>query len=108
MHYTKENFVPPVCIVVPSDPYITAPVGANPFRKPYSVNMQIVVIGTKGTNEASANKLDSMLESVITALEEDWDITEVGEPKVMSIKGIAYTGSLVTLTQNTTIEMEVI
>ena len=106
--YVQESFTPPACIVVPDNPFITAPVGDNPFRQPYSVAMQVVLIGGKGTNQKTATQIDSMIVNVIDALDEDWDITEVGAPQEVSLKGVAYLGALITLKKNTSITKEVI
>lgn len=105
--YVNENIVPPVCVVVPANPYITMPEGQNPFGQ-YSVGIHVLVIGGKGTNKTAASQIDSLLCTVIDTLEEDWDITEVTAPQEMSLKGIAYIGAVVTLETNTKIEKEVI
>lgn len=106
--YVQESFTPPACIVLPDNNYVTQPVGQNPYSKPYSVNLQVLVIGGKGTNKTAASQIDSMLVDVINALDEDWDITEVLAPQEVSLKGVTYLGALVTLATNTNIEKEVI
>lgn len=106
--YVVETFTPPACIVLPDSPYIGAPVGSNPFRKPYSVNLQVLVIGSKGTNKKTATQIDQMLTQAINALDEDWEVKEVLAPQEVSLKGVTYLGSLVTLSINTSFEMEVI
>lgn len=108
VEYVQENIVPPVCVVLPNPSYVSAPVGQNPFKKPYSIRMDVLVIGGKGTNKSAAERIDSMLASAIEALEDDWDITEVEAPQEVSIKGITYLGALVTLEENTNIEKEAI
>ena len=105
IEYVSETFTPPVCIVLPDTPYVTAPEGSNPFNKPYSVHMQVLVIGGKGTNKAAATQIDSMLSGVVEALEDDWDIAESGAPQEVTIKGVSgYLGAVVSLTQHTSIE----
>lgn len=104
--YVQEAFTPPACIVLPDNPYVTAPVGNNPFNKPYSVRLQILIIGGKGTNRITAEQIDSMLVSVVGALEDDWEISEVQAPQEVSLRGVAYIGSVVTLAANTNLEKE--
>lgn len=105
--YVAENIVPPVCIVVPSDSYITTPVGQNPFGH-YSVTLQVLLIGGKGTNKTAAEKIDSMIIGVVDTLDEQWDVTEVTAPQNMNLKGINYIGAVVTLVVNTKLTKEVI
>ena len=106
VEYVQENIVPPVCVVVPANPYVTTPDG-NTFGNQYSVGMHVLVIGAKGTNKTAATKIDSMLTDVINALD-DWDITEVTAPQEMTLKGVSYIGAVVTLETNTKLEKEVI
>ena len=107
VEYVQENIVPPVCVVVPANPYITTPDG-NTFGNQYSVGMHVLVIGAKGTNKTAATKIDSMVVDVVNALDDDWDITEVTAPQEMTLKGISYIGAVVTLETNTKLEKEVI
>lgn len=106
--FVQESFTPPACVVIPDSPYVTGPVGQNPFNKPYSVRLQILVIGSKGTNKAAAEQIDKMLATVIEAVEADWEITEVQAPQEVALKGSSYLGALVLLETNTEIEKEVI
>lgn len=105
IHYVGENIVPPVAIVVPNEPYVSAPVGENTFRKPFSVSLQVLLIGPKATNKGIAERMDQMIETVLDALE-DWDITEVTAPGETSIKGVVYGGAVVTLVQNISLDKE--
>lgn len=107
VEYVQENIVPPVCVVVPANPYITTPEG-NAFGSQYSVGMHVLVIGAKGTNKTAATKIDSMVVEVVNALDDDWDITEVTAPQEMTLKGTPYIGAVVTLETNTKLEKEVI
>lgn len=107
IHYVGATIVPPVAIVVPADDYITTPQGENPFNAPYSINLQILVIGQKATNATAAENMDFLIASVVEALT-DWDITEVTAPGEVSLKGITYSGAVLSLSTNTQIEKEVI
>ena len=105
--YISESFTTPACFVLPDSPYVTGPVGSNPFGNPYSIRMQVLVVGGKGTNKTAAEQIDSMLVSVIDALDEDWEITEVQAPQEVTVKTSQYLGALVLLEQNTHLEKEV-
>lgn len=99
--YTTAVVTPPVCFVLPADPYVSTPVGDNPFREPYSVNLQVLIVGPKGSDKAAAERIDQTIEGVVIALEEDWDITEVSAPSEVTIKQQKYMGALVSLSANT-------
>lgn len=100
--YVQESIVPPVAVVIPADPYITLPGGKHPFGE-YNVSINVLIIGGKGTNRTSARKIDSMIISVLDALD-DWDITEVTAPQEMNLKGIVFMGAVVTLETNTKLD----
>jgi len=107
--YTQEKLFPPVCVVVPDEDYVSQPVGSNPFKKPYSVNMRVLVLSGKGTNKGQAEQIDSMLTDVITALEDDWEITAISAPENVSVNGTTgYLGAVVSITNFTEIDKEVI
>lgn len=107
VEYVNETVIPPVCVVVPANPYITTPEGQNPFGH-YAVTLHVLVIGGKGTSKTAATQIDSMVVNVVDTLDEDWDVTEVSAPSEMSLKGITYIGAVVTLATNTKFEKEVI
>lgn len=102
--YVGENIVPPVCVVVPADPYVIA-ADDVPFGH-FSVGINVLIIGAKGTNKTAAARIDSMIVDVIHALE-DWDITEVRQPMEVTLKGQTFMGSVITLEQTTKLEKEV-
>jgi len=104
--YVQENIIPPVCVVVPANPYITLPEG-NSFATNYSVGLHVLIIGGRGTNKTAATQIDSMIVNVIDALDDDWDITEVSAPQEMTLKGTSYMGAVVTLETNTDVRKEV-
>lgn len=106
--YVSEQIIPPVAIVVPADPYISTPVGVNPFNAPYAVNLQILLLGPKATSKGAATQMDELIVSCLDALD-DYDITEVTAPGEVTIKGgSVYSGAVLTLNQNTNITKEVI
>lgn len=105
--YVQENIVPPIVVVVPASPYITLPTD-NRFATHYTVALNLLVIGGKGTNKAASTNLDLMLVSVLEALEDDWDITEVSGIQEMNLKGNPFLGAVVTLEVETTLNKEVI
>lgn len=104
--YVPETISPPIALVIPAEPYVTLGEGRNPFGH-YSVGIHVLLIGPKGTNKTAAEKVDSMILDTMSALE-DWEITEVTQPGEVVLKGIAYMGSVVTLTQNIKLIKEVI
>lgn len=105
--YVNEAVVPPVCVVVPASPYITTPEGENPFGYPYTVVLNVLVIGGKGTNKTAATNIDSMIVNVVDTLDEDWDVTEVTAPMEMTLNNGTYLGAVVTLEITTSITKEV-
>ncbi len=106
--YVGESVFAPVCVVVPNADYVAQPVGTNPFKKPYSINLQILVLAGKGTNKGTAAQLDQMLTEVIEALEDDWEITAISEPSEANVKGVSHLGAVVSITTNSEINKEVI
>lgn len=103
--YTDESLSAPVAVVLPGDPYVSLPVGPNPFGKPYSLNLKVLLISEQGTNETTATQIDSMISKAVIALEDDWDIAEVGGPEQITLQGVSHMGAVIALTLN--IEMEV-
>lgn len=101
--YVPDNVNPPVALVVPADPYVTAGDEATAFAYPYRVNVTVVLLASKGTNKAAQNKIDSMVESALEALE-DWDINEVSAPLEMNVKGVQFAGIAISLFQNTNLK----
>jgi hypothetical protein len=104
VEYVKENLVPPVAVVVPADPYVRFETGSR-FGQ-YTVSIQVLLIAGKGTNSAVAEKIDSTIVDVLDALQ-DWDISEVTPPMQLNLKGIAYTGAVVTLGMENSLNKEV-
>lgn len=102
--YTVSNITPPVAFVIPAQPYLSTPTDSNPFGEPYSVNLQILIVGSKGNDKSAAERIDQTIEGVISALDEDWDITEVGAPTEVTLKQNTYMGALVTLSINTSLK----
>lgn len=98
--YVETNIIPPCALVVPGQfDYVTQPQGDNPFRKPYSVNVQVLLIGEAGTSEGVAEDMDSMLVEVINALDSDyWEITEVTAPHDANIRNKTYGAAVISLT----------
>lgn len=97
--YVETNIIPPCALVVPGQfDYVTQPVGENPYRKPYSVNVQVLLIGEAGTSEGVAEDMDSMLVDAINALDSDWDITEVTAPHDANIRNKTYGAAVISLT----------
>lgn len=106
VEYVQENVVPPVCVVVPGDPYISVDSELNKFGQ-YEVTFSVLVIGGKGTNKSAADKLDLTIVNVVDTLDVDWEVTEVSAPQEMTLKGLPFLGVVVTLKTNTKLIKEV-
>lgn len=108
VEHVVDNATPPVCVVVPGSPYVFTGEG-NTFGE-YTVSVLILIIGGKGTNKASAQKVDAMVVDVVDAIDHSnrWEITEVTAHQEMTVKGIAYLGAVVAVETNTKIDKEVI
>lgn len=99
--YVEEVFTTPAALVVPDSPYIGAPVGQNPFSKPYSIRLMVLLVTDNGSNESTALEIDLMVVKAVNALDEDWDVTEVLAPHEVTVRGVTHLGSLVSLGINT-------
>lgn len=102
-HYVNENFVPPICIVIPNDPYVSR---SDRFGM-WTVSLQVLVIGGKGTNKTASDKLDSQIQKVVEALGHE-ALSEVGQPGEVSINGAPHLAAVVSLELETNFIEEVI
>ena len=88
-----ERIAPPAVFVLPRTPYVQGVEGGAMCD--YAVNLRVVMIGPRGTNEAVASELDDTIElvcSVIYALE--LELEAVQEPVEIELNGTAYLGSV--------------
>jgi len=90
--YTAEALVPPVAVVVPGEPYLSP---SSTFGA-HDVNLQVLLIGGKGTNKTVTAQLDAMTETVIEALRE-WDLANVAQPGLLTVNGARYLGTVLYL-----------
>lgn len=95
IEYVKETILPPVAVVVPADPYIEP---GDVFGM-HVVFLHVLLIGGKGTSNTAAKNIDSMIEDVISALD-DWDLTEVTQPGEVTLKGNQYLGAVINIQQD--------
>jgi hypothetical protein len=103
VEYVPDNVAPPLALVVPADPQITMSEEASSFAYPYQYHLSVVLLAGKGTNKSAQNKIDSMVESALEALE-DWDINEVSAPMEMLVKGTPFAGVVISLKQDTNLK----
>lgn len=96
--YVAETIAPPVAVVVPSDPYITQ--DGVPFGH-LNVNISVLVIGAKGTNQAAAAQIDSLIAQAYTALNAVYDVTEVSPPGQVNLNGQAFLGAVLSISETT-------
>lgn len=94
LDYVAERINPPVVLVVPGDPYMTRE-GA-PFGH-VLVNLNVLVIGPKGTAHAEAEALDDLIVRTFSALEDEYDLTEVTPPGQVTLGGHTYLGAAITV-----------
>lgn len=94
--YVAETIVPPVAIVMPSDPYVSDQ--DVPFGH-INVNLSVLVIGGKGTNQAAAQQIDSLIAQAYTALTAEYDVTEVSSPGQVTLNGQAFLGVVLSISE---------
>lgn len=95
--YVAETIVPPVAVVVPSDPYVTDE--DVPFGH-VNVNLSILVIGGKGTNKAAASQIDSLIaQAFVALLTAGYDVTEVSPPGQVNLNGQSFLGAVIDLSE---------
>jgi len=104
VHYGPEQFNDvPICVVQPSSPYVTMP-ESNVFRTPYRVFMDVLAVSEKSDHEGTAEGIDGLLASVLSALE-DWNVYEVAAPGLLG-SNTEYAAAVVTVYVDTDIEKE--
>ena len=98
--YVPDNANPPLALVVPADPWITTSEANTRLQFPFKVTTLVVLIGGKASNKAAQTNIDSMVQTALVALD-DWEVTQVTAPMELSIKGIQFSGVVMTLETDT-------
>lgn len=65
--WERKNFVPPVAIVVPAEPFIDTD-GETTFTEPFAVHYVVQLVAGRGTGDTVQDKLAEMIEAATLAL----------------------------------------
>ena len=101
LDYVAEKISPPAVLVVPGDPYLTRE-GA-PFGHAL-VNLNVLVIGPKGTAQAQADALDDLVVRAWRVLDEEYDVAEISAPGQVNLNGSSFLGAAITITSTEKVE----
>lgn len=95
VYTVPDRVVPPVAVVQPGEPYLTA---ANHANSIWEVTLRVTVLTGAGSNETQMNDLDDAIEKVILGLRQtQWNIT-VGEPYALVNGATEYPAVDITIT----------
>lgn len=88
---------PPVVLIEPADPYITDGSTEHGYGF-HVVSFDLHVITRKGTGQTQTTELDELIQTVITATDETWDLGDVARPYRLQVGSTFYLASRVTVT----------
>lgn len=81
VEYIGETLTPPCAVVVPSQPYITAPSRSNlvPFGH-VQVAVDVLLLVSPEAAKTAAHRIDQLTEQAYVALSDEHDVTQVTRP----------------------------
>ena len=100
--YLGETLSPPCAVVVPGRPYTRGP-GPTAPGVPFGhrqVRLDVLLLTTRDGAKSDARRIDDLIETACAALDE-YDITEVSQPGVVTHSGAKFIGSVITIEEVT-------
>lgn len=98
--YEEDNPKPPCAIVIPADPYYRPLGGEKTMSAYWTIGLNIVLIGQKGTKPAHTDFLDDALERVILAVEPFGSISPISRPGSVELSDGEYFGVVIEFEYN--------
>lgn len=84
-----------LCVVAPSDPYLSWPSEPIPFRN-YQLDLLVLAVVEKGDNEATDKALDEHIQEVVVALETSpYDVVTVSGHGEYAMAGTTVAGAVI-------------
>lgn len=87
---------PPVVLIEPADPYI-ADGSADHGYGVHVVSFDLHVITRKGTGLTQTAELDALIQQVINATDDGWDLGDAARPYRLQVGSTTYLASRVTV-----------
>lgn len=85
-------------VVEPSDPYVTQ----GPVYGEYDVTFDVTLIVKATNNKVNTDSMDDLIVAALRALDETWQVGEVGRPVPFEKEGTQYMGTTFTITNQIT------
>ena len=100
--YLQERPNPPVAIVVPGSPYVTAGSQFGTFKASFT----ILLITRTATNEVATAALDDMIATTLVAVAGDatFGIDTVDQPSQITVNGAVYLAVMIDVSTTSAIE----
>lgn len=97
LDYVPERIVPPIVIVNSASPYLTP----SDLGKEYILSLEAIMIAATATNQQATEKLDELIEALVTAMPRYARLLRVNAPYNLQ------TGNAEYLAANASIELEI-
>jgi hypothetical protein len=97
LDYVPERIVPPIVIVNARSPYLAV----STLKDEYFLNLELVLIAGTATNKQATEKLDELLEAVVTGLPDYARMLPTGTPYNLQTNNAEY------LAVNVPLELEI-
>lgn len=85
-------------VIEPSDPYVTQ----GPVYGEYDVTFDVTLIVKTTSNKVNIASMDDLIVDALRALDETWQVGEVGRPVPFEKEGTQYMGTTFTITNQIT------
>lgn len=100
--YIGETLTPPCAAIVPAEPYLRPPSAADriPFGR-VRVGIDVLLISARENAAKAARLTDELIEFAHRTLRDDYDVTGVSRPGVITVSGAKFIGSVLSIEQLT-------
>lgn len=93
LSYVPERVTPPIVIINSGSPYLTA----DSISNEYLLGLELVCVASTATNKQASEKLDELIQDVLSALPHYAHLTSVGQPYLWAVNNAEYLTSSITL-----------